>query len=179
MGSVRPRTAYALGLAIAIALLAILGGPTVRATMDPKEPAQAMTVTVVLDKASYLFGDTVIANAIVYRTPGPANYTYTWTVRDSIARIVNTTSNGTARFAYLIPLNYSQDFLGLEATVEDGAGLTVTGRQDVSVSIAAMALRLDRGEFSPGDTITATYSVRSHVIVHPTYDYEVDDSTGT
>jgi hypothetical protein len=42
-----------------------------------------------------------------------------------------------------------------------------------------MSLRLDRGDFSPGDTIAATYSVSSHVILQPTYDYEVDDSAGT
>src|SRR5439155_813263 len=37
----------------------------------------------------------------------------------------------------------------------------------------------DRGDFAPGDAITASYSVTSHVILRPTYDYQVADSSLT
>ena len=178
MSSAPPWRAFALSLAIAFTLLLVLGGPPAGARTDPKQPAQAMTVTVVLDKASYVSGDTATANAIVYRTPAPANYTFAWRVRDPLFRILNMTPNGTSTFAIVIPLNYT-GAITFEATVDDGEGLIDTGSRTVSVTLAVMALRLDRGEFSPGDSITATYSVFSHVIVRPTYDYEVDDITAT
>ena len=171
------RRAYALGLATVIALL-VVAAPTVHGMTDPKEHVQAMTVTVVLDKTGYLSGDTARATAIVYRTPAPSNYTYTWRVRDALFRIVNTTTNGPATFVYTIPLDYTGR-MTFEATVTDSVGLTVVSFRNVVVSLAVMALRLDRGDFVPGDTIIASYSVESHVILQPTYDYEVDDSTAT
>ena len=179
MSSASTGRACALGFAIAIALLMILGGSAVRGTTDPREPAQAMTVTVVLDRSSYVNGDTVSATAIVYRTPAPSNYTYTWTVRDSLFRIWNTTANGTGAFAYTIPLNYTDSSISLDVMVDDSQGLIVESQRSAGVSLGVMALRLDRAEFVPGDTITATYSVRSHVIVNPTYDYQVDDSAAS
>src|SRR5438094_965748 len=156
-------------LAMLVGLVLIV--PVVRAgiAIGP----EAMTVTVALDKAAYLSGDTAKANAIVYRTPVPANYTYTWTVRDTFFRVLNTTAGG-ATYSYPIPLNYTGR-ITVDARVDDGQGSIVTGRQTASVVLAVMALRLDRGEYNPGETITASYSVASHVIQRPTYDYEVED----
>ena len=178
MSFVLPRRAFALGFAAVIALLVVLGAPS-RAVQDALDPSQAMTVTVVLDKASYLSGDTLSATAIVYRTPSPTNYTYAWAVRGSpFGRIMNTTANGTDRFAFPIPLNYTGPLV-IEATVDDGEGLIVADPQSTSAALAVMALRLDRGDFVPGATIIASYSVLSHVILQPTYDYEVDDTSAT
>jgi hypothetical protein len=152
--------------------------PTAAAAPPPIQPTAAMTVTVVLNQAGYLSGDTATSTAVVYRTPAPGNYTYTWTIRDNFFRVVNTTTNAGATFTYKIPIAYT-GLQYFEATVDDGQGLIITSRTSAIVSRAIMSLRLDRGDFSPGDTIAATYSVSSHVITQPTYDYEVDDITGT
>jgi DNA-directed RNA polymerase subunit RPC12/RpoP len=170
--------ACAFGLFVAILVVGVnLLAPSVRAAPSGVQPTAAMTVTVILNKADYLSGDTATANAVVYRTPAPTNYTYTWTVRDTFFRVLNTTS-GTASFSYAIPLNYT-GWINVDARVDDGQGLVVTGRRTATVSVAAMSLRLDRAEFNPGETITASYSVTSHVIQRPTYDYEVDDAAST
>src|SRR2546430_17133295 len=101
--------AQALGLVFVIAFLAVAVSvaSTARAAPRPIEPAAAMTVTLVLDKSSYLSGDTASATAIVYRTPAPANYTYTWRVRDFFFRLLNQTANGPATFLYPIALSYT------------------------------------------------------------------------
>ena len=179
MSPTSPRKAYALGLVVAIALLSVIGAaPFVRATPAPIEPAAAMTVTLVPNQGGYLNGDVASVNAMVYRTPGPANYTYNWTVRDTFGRLLNTTVNGGPTFRYSIPLNYT-GLLTFFVRVDDGQGLTSNSFSTVRVFVAVMSLRLDRGDFAPGDAITASYSVTSHVILRPTYDYQVADSSFT
>src|SRR5438132_12847734 len=97
MSPTSPRKAYALGLVVAIVLLSLIGAaPFVRATPAPIQPAAAMTVTLVPNQGGYLSGDVASVNAMVYRTPGPANYTYNWTLRDTFGRLLNTTTNGGA-----------------------------------------------------------------------------------
>src|SRR5207244_10680556 len=82
MSSALRSRAAAIGLALAIAFLALAAlMPTARAAQTGVDPA-AMTVTVVLDKSSYLSGDTATAQATVYRTPAPGNYPYTSRVRN-------------------------------------------------------------------------------------------------
>jgi hypothetical protein len=169
--------ACAFGFAAAIVLLAVLCAPPASASNEPIEPDQVMTVTLVLDRASYLSGDPATARAIVYRTPSPANYTYDWTVRDFLFRVVATASNNNSSFLYPIPLNYTGAIF-FEVEVHDGGSVASDGA-GATVSVAVMSLRLDRGDFTPGDTITASYSVVSHVILNPTYDYQVDDSSST
>jgi hypothetical protein len=177
MLSVPPRRAYALGLMVAVALLVVVGAaPSAWAKPPSVAPAAVMTTTVVLNKAAYLSGDAAVASVIVYRTPSPGNYTYNWTVRDSFFRIVNTTANAAASFTYAIPLNYT-GLLTFQSRVDDGQGLIINSQRSVGVNIAVMSLRLDRGDFAPGDTILASYSVTSHVITRPTYDYEVSDTS--
>src|SRR6266705_414595 len=105
MSPTSPRRAYALVLVVAVALLSVLcASPSVQATPPTIKPAAAITVTIVLNQAAYLSGDVAIATAMVYRTPGPANYTYNWTVRDASGRLVNTTVYGVSKFSYSIPL---------------------------------------------------------------------------
>src|SRR5437773_6396877 len=103
MSNVKLGRALLVLLALVVGLVLLM--PAVRSS-STIEPAAAMTVTVALDKAAYLSGDTAKANAIVYRTPAPANYTYTWTVRDTFFRLLNTTAGG-ASYPYAIPLNYT------------------------------------------------------------------------
>src|SRR2546430_3901750 len=183
MSLTSPRKAYALGLVVAIALSLMGAASFVRATPAPIQPAAAMTVTLVPNKAAYLSGDVASVNAMVYRTPGPANYTYNWTVRDNSGRLLNTTTNGGPTLRYSIPLNYTGPFILGQLTffvrVDDQQGLASNAQRTVTVSVAVMSLRLDRGDFSPGDAITASYSVTSHVILRPTYDYQVADTSFT
>ena len=163
----------------AIAVLALVLGPSWAAANGPAAPAQAMTVTVDLDRAAYLTGDLVQARVIVYRTPIPANYTFGWEVRDPLLRVLNATSQGNETFQYRIPLDYPGASITVQATADDGQGGNASGSEAARVDLAVMALRLDRGDFLPGDTIVASYSVLSNVIRRPTYDYEVDDSSST
>lgn len=179
MRSTSARGWNALGLAIAASLLAVLGGAPAWATDDPTGPAQALTVTVSVDRTTYVNGDTLYANATVYRTPAPTAYVINWSVFDSASAVLNETPDGGATFAFPIPLNYSDSAIRVSVVATDTDGRTAAGEQTAGVTIGVMALRLDRAEFVPGDAITATYSVRSHVIVRPTYDYQVDDSAGT
>src|SRR5690348_1927802 len=173
MSSASRSRAAAIGLVLAIAFLALAAlMPTAKAAPTGVDPA-AMTVTVVLDKSSYLSGDTAIAQATVYRTPAPANYTYTWRVRNFFFQLLNTTTAG-ATFRYPIALDYTGT-LRFEATVDDGQGTVVAGQQSATVALAYMALGLDRADYNAGDTINAVYGVASHVITNPSYAYEVDD----
>lgn len=174
-----PWRARALGLVVTIALLActMAAASSARGVIAPPSPAQ-LEVTVVLDKSAYLSGDTATARAVVYRTPATTNYTYLWRARNTFNAILNETRNGTSTYRYTIPLNYV-GLIRFEATVDDRQGNTSTVQTFAFVSIAVIALRLDRGEFTPGDTITAFYSVKSNVILNVTYDYDVVDSAGT
>src|SRR5205809_836601 len=153
------RRGNALLLVVAVSLLSVLCAvPSVQATPRTIEPAAAITVTLVLNQAAYLSGDVAIATALVYRTPGPANYTYNWTVRDTFGRIVNTTIYGVSKFTYAIPLNYTGR-LTFSVRVDDGQGLTSSVQSTVTVFVAVMSLRLDRGDFTPGDSINAHLAV--------------------
>src|SRR5256714_1786923 len=138
--------AYAPALVVAIALLSVISAaPSVGATPPTIQPAAAMTVTLVLNKAAYLSGDVASVNAMVYRTPGPANYTYNWTVRDNSGRLLNTTTNGGPTLRYSIPLNYTGPFILGQLTffvrVDDQQGLASNAQRTVTVSVAVMSLR--------------------------------------
>jgi hypothetical protein len=165
------RTPRALACALVFALFAM-------ALLAIAPPARAaLTVTVVLDKASYLSGDTATAEAIVYRTPGPGNYTYSWEVSQFFGPVLATEPDGDATYRFDIPLDVT-GILVFEVTVDDGTDTEVATRS-AAVAIAYMAIMLDRADFNPGETINAFYSLASHVITSPTYDYEVEDSAGT
>src|SRR2546425_1555803 len=176
MSSALLSRACALAFALIIGLLALAALiPAANAVPSPNpiQPA-AMTVTVVLDKSSYLSGDTATAQAIVYRTPAPGNYTYVSRVRNFFFQLLNTTTTAGATFTYPIALDYTGT-LRFEATVDDGQGTVSAGQQSATVALAYMALGLDRGDYNPGDTINALYGITSHVITNPSYAYEVDD----
>ena len=88
-------------LAFAIALALLVGGfvlaPLAQAspTVAPS-PADVLSITLLLDKSSYVSGDNATATVVVYRTPGPANYTYTWLVEDFLRGTLATLTNGTS-----------------------------------------------------------------------------------
>src|SRR5437773_1527210 len=141
-----------------LVLLAMLVGlvlivPVVRAgiAIGP----EAMTVTVALDKAAYLSGDTAKANAIVYRTPVPANYTYTWTVRDTFFRVLNTTAGG-ATYSYPIPLNYTGR---ITVDAREGANSTSASVSINQASGVFLGVSFDKSSYVPGEIIHAHLSV--------------------
>lgn len=173
----------ALSFALAALVLAVQHGSPASASDEPIGPAQVMTVGLVLDRSSYLSGDTATARAIVYRTPSPANYSFVWTVRNSTLQIVTTAASNESTFAYRIPLNFtgrsSEGRIYFDVALDDRQGLMGGAGVSAEVRIAVMSLRLDRGDFVPGDAITASYSVLSNVIRRPTYDYRVDDTSST
>src|SRR5438445_660362 len=129
MSSALLSRACALAFALIIGLLALAALiPAANAVPSPNpiQPA-AMTVTVVLDKSSYLSGDTATAQAIVYRTPAPGNYTYVWRVRNFFFQLLNTTTTAGATLRYPIALDYTGT-LRFEATVDDGQGTVAAGQ---------------------------------------------------
>jgi hypothetical protein len=168
----------ALGFVVAFVVLVVLHDSRGAASEKPVEPVQVMTVSLVLDRTSYLSGDPAAARAIVYRTPTPANYSFVWTVRNATLRTLTTVAGNDSTFVYWIPLNYTGRIY-FDVAVDDGRGLMGGAEVSADVRIAVMSLRLDRGDFVPGDAITASYSVLSHVIRRPTYEYRVDDSSST
>src|SRR2546422_936990 len=153
MSSALLSRACALAFAFVIGLLALAAMIPIANAMPTPNPIQpaAMTVTVVLDKSSYLSGDTAAAQAIVYRTPAPGNYTYVWRVRNFFFQLLNTTTTAGATFRYPIALDYIGT-LRFEATVDDGQGTVAAGQQSATVAQAYMALSLDRGDYNAGDT---------------------------
>src|SRR5437879_11688092 len=162
--------ACALAFALIIGLLALAALiPAANAVPSPNpiQPA-AMTVTVVLDKSSYLSGDTATAQAIVYRTPAPGNYTYVWRVRNFFFQLLNTTTTAGARFTYPIALDYTGT-LRFEATVDAGQGTVSAGQQSATVALAHMALSRDRGDSTPGDTIKSASDGTTHVMTTRSY----------
>jgi len=124
-------------------------------------------------------GDNATATAIVYRTPGPANYTYDWTVRDGFfGPILATLSNGLASYTYAIPTSY-QGTLWFWVTVNDDTGLSQTTTAHAEVAAGYVALTLDRSEYNPGERVTAYFGLRSNVITNPSWTYTVVDFEGT
>ena len=171
--------AFALGIAIAILTAAfVLAAPTARSE-GGMVPADVLSVTLVLGKTSYVSGDNATATAIVYRTPGPANYTYDWMVRDGFfGTVLATLSNGPSTYTYAIPADY-QGTLYFWLTVNDDTSLSQTTTAHAEVAAGYVALTLDRSEFNPGDRITAYYGLRSNVITSPSWTYTVVDFEGT
>ncbi len=139
-------------------------------------PVAALSVQISLDKLAYASGDTVHATA--QKFPSTANVSYTWQVRDLATNAVLANAAGAqSTYGYPIPTSY-EGTLVVTVTINDGNGSTATASTDASVSFGYLALSLDRSEFNPGDTITATFSLTSNVITNPTYFWQVRDANG-
>jgi hypothetical protein len=139
----------------------------------------AISVTVALDKGQYLSGDTITATATVFRST-PTNYTYTWRATDVDSGRVLVQDAGSSRaFTYATALDY-QGTVAIRVTVNDGAGNTATTTVQATVAFGYMSLSLDKAQYNPGDSITATFSLvhGSAVLANPTYYFEVRDAGG-
>lgn len=139
----------------------------------------AMSVSLTFDKGQYLSGETVVATATVFRTT-PGTYVFTWTVED--ASTGNLLAQGAGAFSSFI-YNTTADYSGslrFRVTVNDGEGNTATDTRLATVAFGYLAVSLDRSQYTPGETVTATFSLvhGSQVLTNPTYYYEVRDAGG-
>ncbi len=141
------------------------------------QPTASLSVQLSLDKLQYLSGDSLPATAQVFST-GTPTLTYTWTVRDwSTGIVLATKAGGASTYTYAIPTNY-QGQLQVSVLVNDGNGTTASTSVLANVAFGYLALSLDKSQFNPGDTITASFSLQSNVITNPTYFWEVRDAGG-
>jgi len=62
--------------------------------------------------------------------------------------------------------------------VNDGNGTTAAAQATARVAFGYLALTLDKSQFNPGETLTASFSLQSNVIANPTYYWEVTDNGG-
>ncbi len=145
-------------------------------TFDVQATA-SLSVQLLLNKLQYLSGDTIQATAQVFSTGAPT-LTYTWTVTDSsTGNILANLAGGAATYAFPIPTSYQGNLI-VSVLVNDGNGTTAYAQATARVAFGYLALTLDKSQFSPGDTITATFSLQSNVITNPTYYWEVTDNGG-
>ena len=137
----------------------------------------SLSVQLSLNKLQYVSGDTIVATAQVFST-GTPTLTYTWNVRDAATgnTLANLASGGTS-YSFPIPVGY-QGNLYVAVVVNDGNGTTASAQATAHVAFGYLALTLDKSQFNPGETITASFSLQSNVITNPTYYWEVTDAGG-
>jgi hypothetical protein len=137
----------------------------------------SLSVQLLLNKLQYLSGDTIAATAQVFST-GTPSLTYGWTVMDSATgNILANLAGGAATYSFAIPTTYQGNLI-VSVVVNDGNGTTAYASATARVAFGYLALTLDKSQFNPGDTITATFSLQSNVITNPTYYWEVTDNGG-
>lgn len=137
----------------------------------------SLSVQITLDKRQYASGDTIHATAQVFATGSPT-VTYTWQVSDwDTGNVYAYAPGSTSSYSYPIPTNY-EGTLMIWVEVNDGNGTTARTLVLTDVAFGYLALSLDKTEFNPGDSITATFSLQSNVITNPTYFWEVKDGSG-
>jgi hypothetical protein len=139
-----------------------------------------LSVNLLLDRQAYASGDTLQATAEVVFAGGEApTFTYIFEVRNGgpggtlLAR--NTTTD--AVFTFAIEDAFA-GILYVRVQVFDGLGNTATAAVTVSVEFGLLLVNVTPQQYLPGDTLRATYSLRSGVITDPTYYYEIRDASG-
>ena len=139
----------------------------------------SLSVQLILNKLQYMSGDTISAQAQVFAT-GTPTLTYTWTVTDSGTGNILAYAPGSssATYGFATATSY-QGNLYVSVVVNDGNGTTASAQATARVAFGYLALSLDKSQFNPGDTITASFSLQSNVITNPTYYWEVADNGGT
>ena len=138
----------------------------------------SFTLGLVLDKSQYLSGDTIHATAQVVSI-GVQNFTYTWTVVDSAGNIASYLAGSLAtEYQYPIPVSY-QGTLQVQVRVENGTGGVLFASATTRAAFGYLSVTLDRTQFNPGDTITASFSLSSSLITSPTYAWVVQDVSGS
>ena len=140
------------------------------------QPTASLSVQINLDKLQYASGDTIQATAQIF--PSTATVTYAWTVYDtSTGNTLAYAPDAGSKYDFATSTAY-QGTLDLSVVVNDGNGTTASASSSAHVAFGYIALSLDKSEFSPGDTITATFSLQSNVITNPTYYWQAVDASG-
>ena len=127
-------------------------------------------IQLTLDRSEYVSGETARASVAV----SPAgNFTYAWVVDDSTtASVYLTQAGGGSALSYDIRGDFT-GWLDFEVTVNDGQGTTEFRRVTVRVALGYLAVSVAPFQFNAGETIVATFSLRSVVMTSPTYFVEV------
>ncbi len=140
------------------------------------QPAASFTVTMTLDKAFYVSGDTITATAHVVSNV-PQTFTYAWAVLDGYGNVYAFLAGGQPTFSYTTGPTF-QGTLYVEARVDNGTGGVRIAVQTVDVAYGYLAVNLNPAPFNPGDTIQASFSLTSRLITSPTYAWVVADANG-
>ncbi len=150
---------------------------TTSATFDVAATA-SLSVQISLDKLQYVSGDTMKATAQVFATGSPT-VSYAWEIRDDATGNILVYAPGSAStYTYAIPTSY-EGRLDVYVVVNDGNGTTASASAFANVAFGYLALSLDKSQFNPGDSVTATFSLQSNVITNPTFFWQVQDASGT
>lgn len=149
---------------------------TTSATFDVQATA-SLSVQITLDKLQYASGDTIQASAQVFSSTG-VSVSYAWEVYDATGgNVLAYVPGGQATYSYLTSQGY-QGTLDISVVVNDGNGTTASAFAVARVSFGFLALSLDKSQFNPGETITASFQLQSNVITNPTYFWQVNDASG-
>ncbi len=138
----------------------------------------ALVLTV--DKATYLSGDTVTLTASVSGLPGP--FTYTYQAHDGAAGgPLLDQKTSTSPYTYSIALEFDGTITFVVTAADADGNHVGPANRAITVYAGIVAVNLDRVEYNGGDTITATYELKSNAISlsDPTVHvfYEVKDAT--
>ena len=139
----------------------------------------ALSLILTFDKSQYESGDTVTMTVSVSGSPGP--FTYIYEVHDGntggplLARETKTQTS----YQYTIATGFTGD-ISFIAAADDGNGNRIAAFRTFTVILGVLTVNLDRVEYNPGDTITATYALSSAALTGTgiTYYYEVSDASG-
>jgi hypothetical protein len=133
-------------------------------------------VQLVLDRREYVSGETATATAS--SEPAGANDTYVWRVWNTASgATLFQASTGGAILSFPIPSDYTGS-LSFTVTVDDGQGNSDTVTNTVGVAVGYLAVNIDPYQFTAGDLLTGSFSLRSVVMTNPTYFYEFRDADG-
>ena len=139
------------------------------ASFDVQETPR-LNAVLTLDRSNYVSGENARGTVAV----DPAgNHTYQWLVTDSATgNILYAAAGSVATASYAIPSDYTGT-LEWEVTVNDGQGNTATDTVFASVAYGYLAMSASPFEYTAGESIAVSFSLRSQVITSPTYYYEV------
>ncbi len=154
---------------------------TLTTTAGPTAPftvglPPSFTASLSLDREAYIGGDTITATAKVVSNV-PQSFTYTWWVFDPSGNTAGYQAGGGTTYSYTIPATMAGT-LTVRVRVDNGTGGSQYAAQVANVAYGYLTVNLDRAEYAAGDTITASFALRSNLITNPTYAWSVTDTNG-
>lgn len=139
-----------------------------------------ISVQLTQDKAQYTSGDTVALHAEPYgNTTG--SVTFVWEARDVTLGAGNALLDRKTGLARDYRYNTTTTFEGsirFQVTVDDGRGNRAVASTTLQVAVGWLVVTADRSEYTPGATVTVSWSLLSNVIRNPAYFHEITDAGG-